>query len=129
MIPLISEAQTIIEKYTEHPDREVLNFVLPRISNQKVNAYLKTLSDLVGIKKTITHHVARHTFATQALNRGIPIEVVQKLMGHTDIQTTQIYAKMLTSTIVKEMEKMGKIRNDWKCLKSIILSWNLIRDY
>ncbi len=109
MIPLISEAQAIIEKYNEHPDREVLDFILPRISNQKVNSYLKTLADIVGIKKTITHHVARHTFATQALNRGIPIEVVQKLMGHTDIQTTQIYAKMLTSTIVKEMEKMGKI--------------------
>ena len=111
-VPLINEVQTIIEKYCDHPDREVLGFVLPRISNQKMNSYLKVLADISGVKKTITHHVARHTFATQALNRGIPIEVVQKLMGHTDIQTTQIYAKMLTSTIVKEMEKMGKVRND-----------------
>ena len=111
-VPLINEVQTIIEKYNDHPDREVLGFVLPRISNQKMNSYLKVLADIAGVKKTITHHVARHTFATQALNRGIPIEVVQKLMGHTDIQTTQIYAKMLTSTIVKEMEKMGKVRND-----------------
>ena len=111
-IPLIEDVQEIIEKYNDHPDREVLEFVLPRISNQKINFYLKILADSIGIKKTITHHVARHTFATQALNRGIPVEVVQKLMGHTDIQTTQIYAKMLTSTLVKEMEKMGKVKKD-----------------
>ena len=109
-IPLIKEAMEIIEKYDTHPDREVLNFVLPRIKNQKINFHLKTIGDIIGINKTITHHVARHTFATRALNRGIPIEVVQKLLGHTDLKTTQIYAKMLTSTIVKEMEKMGKVK-------------------
>jgi site-specific recombinase XerD len=109
-IPLITEAVEIIEKYNTHPDREVLNFVLPRIKNQKINFHLKTIGDTIGIHKTITHHVARHTFATRALNRGIPIEVVQKLLGHTDLKTTQIYAKMLTSTIVKEMEKMGKVK-------------------
>jgi site-specific recombinase XerD len=109
-IPLITEAMEIIEKYNTHPDREVLNFVLPRIKNQKINFHLKTIGDTIGIHKTITHHVARHTFATRALNRGIPIEVVQKLLGHTDLKTTQIYAKMLTSTIVKEMEKMGKVK-------------------
>ncbi len=111
-IPLIEDAIEIIKSYDGHPDREVLGYLLPRISNQKVNAYLKELTNLAGIHKTITHHVARHTFATQALNKGIPIEVVQKLLGHTDIQTTQIYAKMLTSTIVREMAKMGKVRND-----------------
>ncbi|HUS85674.1 MAG TPA: site-specific integrase [Bacteroidales bacterium] len=110
MIPLIREALEIIEKYNTHPDREVLNYVLPRIKNQKINFHLKTIGDTIGIHKTITHHVARHTFATRALNRGIPIEVVQKLLGHTDLKTTQIYAKMLTSTIVKEMEKMGKVK-------------------
>jgi site-specific recombinase XerD len=109
-IPLIKEAKELIEKYNDHPDREVLNFVLPRIRNQKINFHLKTVGDSIGINKTITHHVARHTFATLALNRGIPIEVVQKLLGHTDLKTTQIYAKMLTSTIVKEMEKMGKVK-------------------
>ena len=111
-VPLIGDAVEILKRYDDHPDREVLGFLLPRISNQKVNAYLKELSNLAGIQKTITHHVGRHTFATHALNKGIPIEVVQKLLGHTDIQTTQIYARMLTSTIVREMEKMGKVRND-----------------
>jgi len=111
-IPLLREAQNIIEKYNNYPDREVLGFVLPRISNQKINSYLKILADQSGLKKTVTHHVARHTFATMALNRGIPVEAVQKLMGHTNIKTTQIYAKMLTSTIVKEMEKMGRVRKD-----------------
>ena len=109
-IPLIKEAMEIIEKYNAQPDREVLNYVLPRIKNQKINFHLKTIGDIIGIHKLITHHVARHTFATLALNRGIPIEVVQKLLGHTDLKTTQIYAKMLISTIVKEMEKMGKIK-------------------
>jgi len=75
-------------------------------------SYLKELANLAGIKKNITHHVGRHTFATQALNKGVSLEVVQKLLGHTDIKTTQIYAKMLTSTIVKEMEKMGRVRKD-----------------
>jgi len=111
-IPLIADAVEIINKYNDHPDREVLGFVLPRISNQKINTYLKELANLAGIKKNITHHVGRHTFATQALNKGVPLEVVQKLLGHTDIKTTQIYAKMLTSTMVKEMEKMGRVRKD-----------------
>ena len=111
-IPLINEALEIIQKYNDHPDREVLGYVLPRITNQKVNTYLKEIATLAGIQKTITHHVGRHTFATWALNRGIPIEVVQKLLGHTDLQTTQIYAKMLTSTVVKEMGKMGNVKND-----------------
>jgi len=109
-VPLVEEALEIVEIYSNHPDREVLNYVLPRIKNQKINFHLKTIGETVGIHKTITHHVARHTFATRALNRGIPIEVVQKLLGHTDIKTTQIYAKMLTSTIIREMEKLGKVK-------------------
>ena len=63
---------------------------------------------IAGIEKNVTHYVARHTFATIALNKGIPIEVVQKLLSHTDIKTTQIYAKFLTETMFKEMEKMDE---------------------
>jgi integrase/recombinase XerD len=112
IIPLIVDAQNIIRKYRDQSEQNSHEFILPRISNQKLNAYLKVLANLSGIDKVMTHHVARHTFATQALNKGIPIEVIQKLLGHTDIQTTQIYAKMLTSTITKEMEKMGKLTNN-----------------
>ena len=110
LIPLIEEAVGIINKYKEDPGREVYRYVLPRCSNQKANTYLKAIAGIVGIEKDLTHHVARHTFATLALNRNIPIEVVQKLLGHTDIRTTQLYAKMMTPTIIKEMEKFGKIK-------------------
>jgi integrase/recombinase XerD len=71
-----------------------------------VNTYLKTISDFVGINKELTHHVARHTCATLLLNKGMPIEVVQKILGHADIRTTKIYAKMLNETVKKEMAKI-----------------------
>jgi len=109
-VPVIEDAQKIIDKYKDHADREVLGFILPQISNQKLNPHIKALAPLIKTRKTITHHVARHTFATIALNRGIPIEVVQKLLGHKDIHTTMIYAKMLTKTLVREMEKMGRVK-------------------
>ncbi|MBS2099127.1 site-specific integrase [Carboxylicivirga linearis] len=104
-IPIISQTQEIIDKYNTHPDREVGGFILPRYSNQKVNDYLKNIAVLANIKKELTHHVARHTFATIALNKGIPLPVVQKILAHKSIRTTQIYAKMLVSTVEKEMEK------------------------
>ena len=69
---------------------------------------MTNLRVIAGIEKNVTHYVARHTFATIALNKGIPIEVVQKLLSHTDIKTTQIYAKFLTETMFKEMEKMDE---------------------
>lgn len=108
-IPLISDALAIIKKYNTDPAREVFGYVLPRYSNQKLNAYLKTIAELCNITKSITHHVGRHTFATIALNNNIPIEVVQKLLGHADLKTTQVYAKMMTKTIVKEMQKINNV--------------------
>lgn len=104
-VPVIPAAQAIIDKYEEDPARVVEGFVLPRYSNQKLNSYLKLIATMAGINKEMTHHVARHTFATIALNKGMPLEVVQKILGHCNIRTTQIYAKMQTSTLEKEMEK------------------------
>lgn len=106
-IPVIPPAQEIIDKYEEDPARLVEGFILPRYSNQKLNAYLKMIATMANINKEITHHVARHTFATIALNKGMPLEVVQKILGHSNIRTTQIYAKMQTSTLEKEMEKLN----------------------
>lgn len=106
-VPLLAPAIRIMEKYQSDEARKVFNYVLPRISNQKVNAYLKTIADLVGINKELTHHVARHTCATLLLNKGMPIEVVQKILGHADIRTTKIYAKMLNSTVKDEMQKIN----------------------
>ncbi len=104
-IPIIEGTQEIIDKYTNDPAREIEGYILPRYSNQKINSFLKHIATICGLKKELTHHVARHTFATIALNSGMPLEVVQKILGHTQIRTTQIYAKMQVSTLEKEMEK------------------------
>lgn len=93
-IPMLRPAVTLFEKY-DCEERKITGFILPRISNQKVNAYLKIVAELTGISKQLTHHVARHTFATTiTLSNDVPLEIVSKLMGHTSIRTTQIYAKI-----------------------------------
>ncbi len=80
---------------------EQLNWVIPPISNQSYNAHLKRILADVGIKKPISSHCLRHTFATTyGLNAGVPVEVLAKMLGHADISTTQIYAKMLPDTVL-----------------------------
>jgi len=75
------------------------------LSNQKMNAYLKEIADICGIKKPFTYHTARHTFATTVtLSNGVPIETVSKMLGHTNIKTTQHYAKILDIKVSKDME-------------------------
>ena len=74
------------------------------MSNQKSNAYLKEIADLCGIKKNLTTHLARHTFATTVtLSNGVGIESVSKMLGHTSIKTTQHYAKILDSKVSDDM--------------------------
>lgn len=80
--------------------------VLPVISNQRNNAYLKEIADLAKINRHLTSHIARHTFATVSLNNHVPIETISKMLGHADIKTTQIYAKMLESTVYEDMAVM-----------------------
>lgn len=82
--------------------------IFDNISNQKYNEYLKLLAEAVGIEKKVTSHVARHTFATHSLELGMPIEIVSKLLGHTDIATTQIYATITNPLLSKYMEKWDK---------------------
>ncbi|MBK7587694.1 MAG: tyrosine-type recombinase/integrase [Bacteroidetes bacterium] len=80
---------------------------MPVRTNQKMNEYLKEIGDLCGINKKITCHTARHTYATTILiGNGISIEVVSKLLGHRDIKTTQIYAKMTNNRIVEEFKSL-----------------------
>jgi site-specific recombinase XerD len=76
-----------------------------------MNAYLKEIADVCGIEKLLTFHIARHTFATTVtLNNGVPIETVAKMMGHSSIKTTQIYAKVLDHKISDDMEMLrGKL--------------------
>jgi len=104
-IPVLKEVQNLIDKYNDDTARVTEGFILPRYTNQKINSYLKMIGTMAGISKELTHHVARHTFATIALNSGMPLEVVQKLLGHTQIRTTQIYAKLQYATLEQEMEK------------------------
>lgn len=106
-IPLLPRALAIIEKYKEHP--KVINgaCVLPVLSNQKSNAYLKEIADLCGIKKNLTTHLARHTFATTVtLSNGVPIETVGQMLGHKNLRTTQHYAKIIDRKVSEDMEKL-----------------------
>ncbi|WP_339700293.1 site-specific integrase [uncultured Marixanthomonas sp.] len=106
-VPLLRKAEEIIEKYSNHPMTAVTSSLLPIITNEKLNVYLKEVANHVGIKKNLTFHMARHTFATTiTLSNGVPIETVSKLLGHTKIATTQIYARVLEKKVGEDMEKL-----------------------
>lgn len=98
-IVLLSPAMEILRKY---------NFDLPVISNQKYNDYLKVAASFAKIDKNLTTHCARHTFAVFALNNGVPMEVVSKMLGHTNIKTTQIYAKVLNTEVEKGFDVLER---------------------
>ena len=106
-IPLLTQAAHLIDKYKDHLRTSDNDNLLPRLSNQKLNSYLKEIADLCGIKKNLTFHMARHTFATTVtLSNGVPIETVSKLLGHTKLATTQIYAKVVERKVSDDMEKL-----------------------
>ena len=116
-VPLLKIPQAILQKYEGQLPKGQL---LPVLSNQKLNSYLKEIADLCGINKNITFHLARHTFATtttlakgvpiETLAKGVPIETVSKMLGHTNIETTQIYARITNEKIRKDMEVLaGKL--------------------
>jgi integrase len=108
-IPLLPKALGIFEKYRKHPKSISRDKVFPLISNQKLNSYLKEIADLCGIKKNLTFHLARHTFATTVtLSNGVPIETVSQVLGHKSISTTQIYAKVLEKKISEDMGQLRK---------------------
>lgn len=103
-IPLLAPALAIMNKYKDNPRSVTLGRIFPTITNQKVNVYLKEIAKIIGIKKKLTFGVARHTFATTiTLANNVPIETVSKMMGHTKIATTQIYARVLLKKISEDM--------------------------
>lgn len=115
-IPILSVAASIIEKYANHIDVVESTRLLPVLSNQNMNAYLKEIADLCGITKNLTFHLARHTFATTVtLTNGVPIESVSKMLGHSSLKTTQHYAKILDRKVSADMnvlkEKLGVKKN------------------
>ncbi|ALM21984.1 integrase [Nonlabens sp. MIC269] len=108
-IPLLDLPQELISIY-QKDIRIKDNHLFPNLSNQKLNAYLKEIADLCGIRKRLTFHVARHTFATTVtLGNGVPISTVSKLLGHSKIATTQIYARVLESKISEDMQALKDV--------------------
>lgn len=106
-VPLLEPAQKILDKYEGHPVTMHSGTLLPKITNEKTNLYLKEIADAVGIKKNLTFHMARHTFATTVtLSNGVPIETVSKLLGHTKLATTQIYARVLDKKVSEDIEQL-----------------------
>lgn len=104
-IPILPIAQSILNKYAYHPDISNTDKVLPVLSNQKMNTYLKEIADICGIQKNLTFHLARHTFATTVtLNNGVPIESVSKMLGHKSLRATQHYAKILDRKVSDDMK-------------------------
>ncbi len=103
-VPLLPKAQEIINKYSRHPKAMSSNKLLPNLSNQRLNSYLKEISDVCGFNKELTFHCARHTFATTVtLTNGVPIESVSKMLGHKSLRTTQHYAKILDKKVSNDM--------------------------
>jgi site-specific recombinase XerD len=108
-IPLLPFAKQLLERYEDHPTCFETGAALPVLSNQKMNAYLKEIADLCDIVKSLTFHIARHTFATSiTLANGVPIESVSKMLGHSTIRMTQHYAKILDITVGKDMSVLKK---------------------
>ena len=101
-IPLLPKAESLINKYMELCNSDV---IFPVISNQKINKYLKQIATICDIHKNITFHSARHTFATTiTLSNGMPIETVSKMLGHNSLKTTQIYARVIESKVSADMQ-------------------------
>jgi site-specific recombinase XerD len=106
-IPLLPAALDILAKYENNPICLNKNLLMPVLSNQKMNDYLKQIADLSGIDKVLTFHIARHTFATTVtLSNGVPIETVSKMLGHKSLRTTQHYAKILDLKVSEDMRAL-----------------------
>ena len=113
-IPVLPVTQMIIDKYADHPQAINEEKLLPILSNQKMNAYLKEIAAVCEIEKELTFHIARHTFATTVtLTNGVPIESVSKMLGHKNLRTTQHYAKVLDRKVSEDMKILkNKFKSD-----------------
>lgn len=108
-IPLLDIPKSILAKYKGALPN---NMILPVPSNQKMNAYLKEIGGVCGIEKELTFHLARHSFATLTLSKGVSIESVSKMLGHTNIRTTQIYARITDAKIGNDMAEFASKLKD-----------------
>ena len=103
-VPLLSPALAILEKYSRCPEPSQHEMLFPRVTNQEMNRSLKVIGEICGIRKNLSFHLARHTFATTVtLMNGVPIETISKMLGHTKLSTTMIYARVTNSKIGMDM--------------------------
>ncbi len=107
-IPLMDKAQEILLRYREDSYCLLHGVLLPVCSNQKMNAYLKELADICGIRKRLSTHTARHTFATLTLASGATLDNVAKMLGHSNTNMTRHYARILDSSIMRNMQTVAK---------------------
>jgi integrase len=105
-IPLLQIPLRILETYADDEQCLARGVLLPVLSNQRMNGYLKELADLCGIKKNLSTHVARHTFATAALTHGMSIDSVAKMLGHSNTDMTRHYARVLDTKVSSEMNRL-----------------------
>ena len=106
-IPLLDIPQEILRKYADHPTCRKKGVLLPVPCNQKMNSYLKEIADICMIRKNLTTHTARHSYATSVcLANGVSLENVAKMLGHSNIKMTQHYARVLDSSILRDMNQV-----------------------
>jgi site-specific recombinase XerD len=110
-IPLLDRALEILDNYKDHPVCIYDNRLLPVRSNQKQNEYLKEIAELCNINKKLTTHAARHTFATLMITKGVTMESVSSMLGHTNLKTTQIYGKIVAEKVTNEMDVINGLFN------------------
>ena len=106
-IPYLESARAIAEKYKGHPLCEKRGVLLPVISNQRMNSYLGEIAGICGINKPLTMHIARHSFACLAFANGVSMEIIARMLGHSDIRTTKIYAKVIDKSIAEQMSGLA----------------------
>ena len=108
-VPVLPQAAALLEKYRNDANCRARGKLLPVPSNTKMNAYLKEIADICQIPKHLTTHLARHTFATLAIEYGMPIDIIAKILGHTNTNMTRRYAKISEANISREMRRIGKV--------------------
>ena len=108
-VPLLPYPLKILQKYEHNPELQLKGKLLPIPSNQKMNSYLKEIGPICNIHKNLTTHCARHTFATLAIEYGMPIDIIAKILGHTNTNMTRHYAKISEANISREMQRIGKV--------------------
>jgi len=114
-IPLLPKAVEILDSYKDHPKVKLHGTLLPMLSNQRFNSYLKEIAVITSVNKNLTHHLARHTFATTVcIQNGITFDALKGMLGHASIRTTQIYGKVLPKRISLEMDILFKKFNEKK---------------